>query len=154
MNDQSVQTLILGAIAIALLLQTALLIGFAIIIYRVRRPLDELIARTNNFLETAERGAKRADHALEQIEQIVDQRAEQADAVAKELLDRTQTQVRAANQIMSQYLRQIEELSEAAEAIFKKPLHEARALAAGFWAGVESVFSKRAQRKGRPFRAG
>jgi hypothetical protein len=152
MSDESLQTSILAAIAIVLLLQTALLIGLAIFIYRVRRPLEALIARTHEFLEIAERGAKRADHALEQIEKIIDGRAEQADIVAKELLERSQTMVRAIDELISQCLRKIEGLVEAIESTVKKPLHEARALGAGFRAGIGSLFSNCPQTKERTSR--
>jgi|ERR1043166_2938450 hypothetical protein len=152
MSDESLQTLILAAIAIVLLLQTALLIGFAIYIYRIRRPLEALIARADEFLEIAERGAKRADNALEQIEQIIDDRAEQADVVAKELLERSQIMVRTIDELISQCLRKIEDLLEAIESTVKKPLHEARALRAGFRAGIGSLFSNRPQTKERTSR--
>lgn len=152
MSDESLQTLILAAMAIVLLLQTALLIGFAIYIYRIRRPLEALLARTHEFLEIAERAAKRADHALEQIEQIIDDRAEQADVVAKEVLERSQIMVRTIDELISECLRKIEGLMEAIESTVKKPLHEARALGAGFRAGIGSLFSNRPQTKERTAR--
>jgi hypothetical protein len=153
MSDESVQMSILVAIAIVMLLQTALLISLAIFMYRVRRPLEALIARTHEFLEIAERGAKRADRALEQIEWIVDHRAEQADLVAEEFLERSRITVRAVDELVSQCLRKIEGLVEAIENTVKNPLHEARALSAGFRAGIGSLFSNRPQRKERTSRA-
>jgi hypothetical protein len=152
MSDESLQTSILVAVTIVMLLQTALLISLAIFLYRARKPLEALIARTHEFLEIAERGAKRADHALEQIEQIIDDRAEQADLVAKELLERSQILVRAVDELVSQCLRKIEGLVEAIENTVKKPLHEARALSAGFRAGIGCLFSNRPQTKERTSR--
>jgi hypothetical protein len=152
MSDESLHISILAAIAIVLLLQTALLIGFAIFIFRVRRPLEALIARTQEFLEVAERGAKRADHALEQIEHIIADRAEQADVVAKELLDRSQIMFRAIDELVSQCLRKIEGLVEAVESTIIKPLHQARALGAGFRASIRYLFSNRPQTKERTSR--
>ena len=147
MSEQSLQTLILSAIAIVLLLQTIVLVGLAVFIYRARKPLAALMARTHGFLETAQRAVERVDHELEQIERIVDERAEQADMMAKELFERTRMRVRALDEFISQFLRTMEDLAEAVESTVKGPLHEARALGAGFRAGIASLFSNRPQAK-------
>jgi len=154
MSNESLQTSILAAIAIVLLLQTALLIGFAMYLYRVRKPLEALIARTHEFLAVAERGAKRADHALVQIEHLIDDRAEQANLVAREVLLKTAIAVGAIDELVWRCLGKLEGLAEAVEGTVKKPLHEARALGAGLRAGIGSLFSNRPQRKERVSRTG
>jgi hypothetical protein len=140
MSEQSLQTLILAAIAIVLLLQTIVLVGVALFIYRARKPLAALMARTHGFLEIAQRAVERVDRELEQIGRIVDGRAEQADMMAKELFERTRMRVRALDELISQFLRTMEDVAEAVESTVKRPLHEARALGAGFRAGIASLF--------------
>jgi len=152
MSEQSLQSLILAAIAIVLLLQTIVLVCVAIFIYRARKPLAALMARTHGFLEIAQRAVERVDRGLEQIGRIVDERAEQADMMAKELLERSRIQVRALDELISQFLRTMEDVAEVFESTVKRPLHEARALSAGFRAGVASLFSNRPQAKGRTSR--
>ena len=147
MSEQSLQTLILAAIAIVLLLQTIVLVGLAVFIYRARKRLAALMARTHGFLEIAQRAVERVDHELEQIARIVDERAEQADMMAKELFERSRIQVRALDELISQFLRTMEDVAEAVENTVKKPLVEARALGAGFRAGIASIFSKRPKAK-------
>jgi Zn-dependent oligopeptidase len=152
MSEQSLQTLILAAIAIVLLLQTMVLVGIAVFIYRARKPLAALMARTHGFLAIAQRAVDRVDHELEQIGRIVDERAEQADMMAKELFERSRIRVRALDELISQFLRTMEDVAEAVESIVKRPLHEARALGAGFRAGIASLFSNRTQAKERTSR--
>jgi hypothetical protein len=76
--EQSLQTLILAAIAIVLLLQTIVVAGIAKFIFRARKPLEALLARAHGFLEIAQRAVERVDRELEQIGRIVDERALQA----------------------------------------------------------------------------
>lgn len=145
MTEQSLQTLILAAIAIVLLLQTTVLVGIAVFLHRARKPLAMLMARTHGFLEVAQRAVERVDRELEQLGRIVDERAEQADTMAKELFERTRIQVRALDELISQFLRTMEDVAETVESTVKRPLHEARALGAGLRAGIASLFSKRTQ---------
>ena len=147
MNEQSLQTLILAAIAIVLLLQTIVLVGIALFIYRARKPLAALMARTHGFLEIAQRAVERVDRELEQIERIVDERAEQVDMMAKELFERSRIRVRALDELISQFLRTMEDVADAVESTVKRPLHEALALGAGFRAGIASLFSNRPRAK-------
>ena len=152
MSEQSVQTLILAAVAIVLLLQTTVLVGITIFIYKARKPLGVLMARTRGFLEIAQRAVERVDCELEQITRIVDERAEQADIMAKELFERSRLRVRALDELISQFLRTMEDVAEAVECTVKRPLHEARALGAGFRAGIASLFSNRPKAKERTSR--
>jgi len=98
-------------------------------------------------LEIAQRAVERVDRELEQIERIVDERAEQVDMMAKELFERSRIRVRALDELISQFLRTMEDVAEAVENTVKKPLHEARALGAGFRAGIASLFSNRPRAK-------
>lgn len=152
MSEQSLQTLILAAIAIVLLLQTMVLVGLAVFIYRARKRLAALMARTHGFLEIAQRAVERVDHELEQIARIVDERAEQADMMTKELFERSRIRVRALDELISQFLRTMEDVAEAVESTVKRPLREARAVGAGFRAGIASLFSNRPQAKERTSR--
>jgi hypothetical protein len=149
MTEQSLQTLILAAITIVLLLQTTVLVGIAVFLYRARKPLANLMARTHGFLEIAQRAVERVDRELEQLGRIVDERAEQADMMAKELFERTRIQVRALDELISQFLRTMENVAVTVESTVKRPLHEARALGAGLRAGIASLFSKRPQATSR-----
>jgi len=152
MSEQSLQTLILAAIAMVLLLQTMALTSIAVSVYRARKRLSALMARTHGFLEIAQRAVERVDHELEQIARIVDERAEQADMVTKELFDRSRVRVLALDEVISQFLRTMEDVAETVESTVRGPLHEARALGAGFRAGIASLFSSRPQAKERPSR--
>ncbi len=105
------------------------------------------MARAHGFLEMAQREVERVDRGLEQIGRIVDERAEQADMMAKELIERSRMRVRALDELISQFLRTMEDVAEAVESTVKGPLHEARALGAGFRAGIASLFSNRPQAK-------
>jgi len=147
MSEQSLQTLILAAIALVLLLQTVVLVGIAVLIYRARKPLAALVVRTHGFLEIAQRAVGRVDRELEEIGRIVDERAEQADIMAKELFERGRIRVRALDELISQFLRTMEDVAEVFESTVKRPLHEARAIGAGFRAGIASLFSNRPQAK-------
>jgi hypothetical protein len=147
MTEQSLQTLILAAIAIVLVLQTSVLAGMAVFLYRARKPVATLMARTHGFLEIAQRAVERVDRELEQIGRIVDERAEQADMMAKELFERSRVRVRALDELISQFLRTMEDVAEAVENTVKEPLHEARALGAGFRAGIAALFSNRPKAK-------
>jgi len=152
MSEQSLQTLILAAIAAVLLLQTMVLASIAVFIFRARKRLAALMARTHGFLEIAQRSVERVDRELEQIGRIVNVRAEQADMMAKELFERSRIQVRALDELISQFLRAMEDVAEVVGSTVKGPLHEARALGAGFRAGIASLFSNRAQAKERTSR--
>jgi len=55
--------------------------------------------------------------------------------------------VRALDELISQFLRTMEDVAEAVESTVKRPLHEARALGAGLRAGIASLFSNRPQAK-------
>ena len=143
MSEQSLQTLILAAMALVLLLQTVVLVGIAVLIYRARKPLAALAVRAHGFLEIAQRAVGRVDRELEEIGRIVDERAEQADIMAKELFERSRIRVRALDELISQFLRTMEDVAELFESTVKRPLHEARALGAGFRAGIASLFSNR-----------
>jgi len=57
--------------------------------------------------------------------------------------------VRALDELISQFLRTMEDVADAVESTVKRPLHEALALGAGFRAGIASLFSNRPQAKER-----
>jgi len=110
------------------------------------------VCSSDLFLEVAQRAVERVDHELEQLARIVDERAGQADMMTKELFERSRIRVRALDELISQFLRIMEDVALTVESTVKGPLHEARALGAGFRAGISSLFSIRPQAKERASR--
>jgi hypothetical protein len=66
-EEQSLQALILAAIAIVLLLQSIVLAGIAKLIYRARKPLEALMARAHGFLEIVQRAVEQVDRELDKL---------------------------------------------------------------------------------------
>ena len=82
------------------------------------------------------------DLTLAQITQILQDRAEQADDVAREFLDRSRTQALAAERLMGNLIRRIEYASEDTERIVNRPFREAQALVAGARVALGCLFSR------------
>ena len=109
MSHESLQMAILAILAVVLFLQTSALVGVALYIVKVRRPVEALLASTHELLGIARRGAERLDFTRERIGQMVQERSEQANGVAKELLDKSQMRAQAADQLISHLLRKMEQ---------------------------------------------
>src|SRR6476660_3677888 len=140
MSHESLQMAILAILAVVLFLQTSALVGVALYIVRVRRPVEALLASTHELLGIARRGVKRLDFTLARIGQMVQERSEQANGVAEELLDKSQKRDQAADQLISHLLRQMEHATDEIGRVFHKPFQEAHAVTAWFRAGFESLF--------------
>ena len=71
MIQESWQTTISAALTVVLLFQTIVLLGVALSILKVRRPLEALIASTHELVRTARRRLEQLDITLERIGQMV-----------------------------------------------------------------------------------
>lgn len=103
--------------------------------------LQTIIANAREVTGIVRRRAERLDVTLAQIAQILQNRAEQADDVAREFLDRSRTQILTAERLMGDLVRRIEYATEEAERIVKKPFHGAHALITGLRAALGCLFS-------------
>ena len=97
MSYESWQTTILAVLAAVLLLQTIVLVAVALAILKVRKPLEAMVASTHELLGIARLRAQRLDVTLERIGQVVQDRSEQADVIAKELLAKSQIRAQAVD---------------------------------------------------------
>ena len=149
MSPESLQTIIVALVAILLLFQTIVLIWIFLQLVRIRKPLEEVIANAREVAGIVRRRAERLDVTLAQITQILQNRAEQADDVAREFLDRSRTQALAAERLMGDLIRRIECASEDTERIVKRPFREAQALVAGARVALGCLFSRSRSRTNR-----
>jgi hypothetical protein len=149
MSPESLQTIIVALVAILLLFQTIVLIWIFLQFVRIRKPLEELIANASEVTGIVRRRAERLDVTLAQISQILQDRVEQADDVAREFLDRSRTQALAADRLVGDLVRRIEYATEETERIVKKPFREAHALIAGLRAALGCLFSHSRSRTNR-----
>jgi hypothetical protein len=123
MSHESWQTAILAALTVVLLFQTIVLVGVALSVLKIRRPLEALIASTHELVRIARRRVERLDITLERIGQMIQERGEQADHVARELLEKSQIRAHAADELISHLLRKIERVSDEVEHIGLAPGH-------------------------------
>jgi hypothetical protein len=131
MSNESLQTIILGIVAIVLLLQISMLAVAALLVTRVHKRFEELFADACEMVRIMRLRAEQWDVTLVQIGrivQIVQNRVEHADGVAKELLNRSLQQTFAADRIVSDLLSTLESATQEIKEVIKKPLREARAL--------------------------
>jgi hypothetical protein len=149
MSHESLQTIIVALVAILLLVQTTVLLWIFILLARIRKPLEELIANAREVVEIVRCRAERLDVTLAQITQMIQNRAEQADGVAREFLDRSRTHALAAERLIGDLVRRIEYAAMETERIVKKPFREAHALILGLRAGLECLFSRSRSRTNR-----
>lgn len=149
MSPESLQTIIVALVAILMLFQTTMLIWIFLQLVRIRKPLEELIANACEVAGIVRRRAERLDVTLAQITQILQNRAEQADDLAREFLDRSRAQALAAERLMGTLVRSIEYATEETERIVKKPFRQAHALTAGLRAALECLFSRSRPRSNR-----
>jgi hypothetical protein len=136
MSYESIQTAFVVVAAVALLLQASVLIGIALLIFKIRKPVQEVIANASEIARIARRRADDVDRTLGQLAGI----AEQADAIARELLDRGHLKVLAADRIACDVLQRIGHATDETERIIKKPFRRFRALNAAFRAGLGYLF--------------
>jgi hypothetical protein len=144
-SHESTQTIFTVVAAIALLLQATVLVGIALVMFKIRKPIQEIIANVAEMAGIARRRADDVDLTLAQIGRIAQTRAEQADVIAREFLDRSHLQALAADRILCDVLQRIEHATDETERIIKKPFRHVHALNAGFRAGFGYLFSR-----GRP----
>jgi hypothetical protein len=52
MSPESLQTIIVAVVAILLLFELTVLVGIALLVVRIRKPLEELIANARELLES------------------------------------------------------------------------------------------------------
>jgi DNA anti-recombination protein RmuC len=149
MSQELLQTIIVAVVAVLLLFQTTVLVGFVLLLVRIRQPLEELIANAREVVGIARRRAEQLDVTLAQISQMVQNRVEQADSVARELLDASRAQVLAADRLLGDLVRRIENTTEQTERIVKKPFREVHALNAGVRAALGSLFPRSKSRTSR-----
>jgi hypothetical protein len=144
MSNESLQTIILGIVAIVLLLQISMLAIAALLVTRVHKRFEELFADACEMVRIMRLRAEQWDVTLVQIGrivQIVQNRVEHADGVAKELLNRSLQQTFAADRIISDLLSTLESATQEIKEVIKKPLREARALNAAVRAAVACLAS-------------
>lgn len=149
MSPESLQTIIVALVAILVLFQTTTLIWIFLQLVRIRKPLEELIANAREAAGIVRRRAERLDVTLAQITQILQNRAEQADDLAREFLDRSRTHSLAAERLICDVVRTIEYATEETERIVKKPFRQAQALIAGLRAALGCLFSHGRSRTNR-----
>jgi hypothetical protein len=149
MSPESWQTIIVALVAILLLFQTIVLSWILLQLVRIRKPLEELIANACEVAGIVRRRAERLDVTLAQITQILQNRAEQADDVAREFLDRSRTQVLAAERFAGDLVRRIEYATEEIQKIVKKPFRETHALIAGLRVALGYLFPRGRSRTNR-----
>ena len=142
MSQESLQSLILDAVAVVLLLQTLMLLAVSIFIVRTVRPLEQLIANASETLRTVRRVAERLDVALTQIDRTVQSRMEQADTVAREVLERAYEQAIAADKLIGHLLSTLEKATAEIERTVRRLFREGNALNAGMRAAVRTLFSR------------
>ena len=143
MSNESLQTIILGIVAIVLLLQISMLAVAALLVTRVHKRFEELFADACEMVRIMRLRAEQWDVTLVQIGlivQIVQNRVEHADGVAKELLNRSLQQTFAADRIISDLLSTLESATQEIKEVIK-PLREARALNAAVRAAVACLAS-------------
>lgn len=146
MSHESLQTIFVVVAAVALLLQATLLVGIWLVILKVRKPVQQIIADVSEIAGIARRRADDVDFTLAQISRIARMRAEQADAVARELLERGHLQALEADRIVCDVLQRIEHATDETKRIINKPFRQVQALNAGFRAGFGCLFSRRRPR--------
>jgi hypothetical protein len=142
MSQESLQTIFIIVAAVALLLQAIVLVGLALLMFELRKPVADIIRNASEIAGIARRRADDLDLTLAQISRITQMRAEQADTVARELLDRGHEQAVAADRLVGDLLRKFEHATDEAERIVQEPLRRVHALSAGFRAGFGYLFSR------------
>ncbi len=145
MSQESLQTSFIIVAAVALLVQTTVLVGLALAIFKLRKPVHEIIANASEIAGIARRRADDIDVTLAWISGIAQARVQQADTVSRELLDRGHASVLAADRIVGDALQRMEHTTDEAERLIQEPLRQVRALNAGLRAGFGHLFSS-----GRP----
>jgi hypothetical protein len=146
MSDESLLTISVGVAAVALLLQTTVLVRIWLLILKVRKPVQQIIADVSEIAGIARRRAADVDLTVASISKIARARTEQADAVARELLDKGHLQTLAADRVVCEVLQKIERATDETERLIKKPFRQVHALRAGFRAGFGRLFSRGQQR--------
>jgi L-2-hydroxyglutarate oxidase LhgO len=144
MSNESLQTIILGIVAIVLVLQISMLVVAALLVTRVHKRFEELVADAREMVRIMRLRAEQWEVTMVQagrIVQIVQNRVEHADGVAKELLNRSLRQTLAADRIISDLLSTLESATQEVKEVVKKPLREARALNAAVRAAVAYLAS-------------
>jgi len=144
MSDESLQTIILGIVAIVLLLQISMLLIIVLFVLRVHKRFEELVADACEIVRIMRLRAEQLEVTLVQagrIIQIVQNRVEHADGVAKDLLNTSLRQTFTADRIISDLLSTLESATQEIKEVVKKPLREARALNAAVRAAVACLAS-------------
>ena len=142
MNQESLQTSILAAVAVVLLLQTIMLAAVLLFIIKALKPFEQLIANACETLRVMKRGAERLEFAVAQIERSVQSRMEHADSLAGEVVERVYAQAIGAEKLTGHLLGTLEKATAEIERALSRLFREGHALNAGVRAAVGTLFSR------------
>jgi hypothetical protein len=131
MSHETIQDIALIIIAIGVLAQAAVTVGGAMALAKFRKPVRQFADNVIEISGIVRERAHDVDATVAKISDAVMARTEQADVIAKELLEKSRWQVLHADQAVSRMIDRAEELSRDAERLVKKPFWEASAIAKG-----------------------
>ena len=100
MSQESLQTIFIIVAAVALLFQAIVLVGLVLAIFKLRKPVHEMITNASELAGIARGRADDIDVTLARISGMAQARTEQADTVSRELLDCGNASALAADRIV------------------------------------------------------
>ncbi|MFY9528494.1 MAG: hypothetical protein WBC04_12315 [Candidatus Acidiferrales bacterium] len=153
MTHETLQTIFIIVAAVALLIQAVVLVAVALLVLKIRKPVQSIAADVSEVSGIARQRAQQLDPIVGEISRIVLTRTDHADAFAKEILDKGHLQVVSANRIVSDILQRVETVTHETERVIRKPFREAYALTKGVRTALGYAFSRRRPRTNGPYRA-
>jgi hypothetical protein len=108
MTHETLQTIFIIVAAVALLIQAVVLVAVALLVFKIRKPVQSIAADVSEVSGIARQRAQQLDPIVGEISRIVLTRTEHADAFAKEILDKGHLQVVSADRIVSDILQRVE----------------------------------------------
>ena len=154
MVDNTGLTIALVLVAIAVLMQSCVMVGMWLAMRRIpgqidairadiKQRLDPLAQSVMEIVSNARDPLRNITSNLAEISKMLRERTADVDTLVAEMVDKSRTQVIRVDQLVSDVITKVETTSDAVQRGVLAPVQEVSAVIKGMQAGLEFLFSRR-----------
>ena len=153
MPQDTLLTVILFLVAVAILLQASAMAGIWMSVRKipgqiesiradVKQRLDPLTQSVTEIVTNSREPVRSISTNLAEISRIMRNRAGQVDTTVADLVDRSHLQIVRVDQMISNLVEKVETTTDAVQANVLAPIHEVAAVVKGVRTGLEFLFAR------------
>jgi methyl-accepting chemotaxis protein len=154
MANETMLTVVLILIAIAILMQAGAMVGIWLTIRKipgqiegvradVKQRFDPLAQSVTEILNNSREPVRTITGNLAEISRLLRERSSTVDALVAELVDKSRLQIIRVDEMVSEVVNKVERTAEAVQRQVLAPIQEVSAVIKGVRSGLEFLFTRR-----------